>query len=235
MYGVQEFALRVRRVTGPAQNSFVFFEVMADGQVLSDRAEPFHAGTHKITLWQCDECGRCGTPSVTAWRIDQDYVIWDVFDEQYTLPSGGRTYQFCFRTYRELLGGNADDLPLLKNKALLEMAARIKIPPWRQAIYIEPSVPGDVDGKAFLRCLAENWEQGAIRPVTRRVMPGATYEIGIDAKDFYAFTFEVGGVCKVPCVMRFLENPVFPVWVEVGAQDVGMRDKKTADTDSAGS
>jgi hypothetical protein len=157
--------------------------VEVDGQVITDHARPFDAGTATLVLNECDFCFHCGMDEISVRRIGTDVILWYVsLDDDYDSKIPKHTLLAFERIdYERVAGGVADLLPELSAVDISNFLPYLRFPDWHLGLYTTPALPNDWLGQSMLRLLSESLASSEIQVAHLEVAGMETeLRIGID-------------------------------------------------------
>lgn len=210
-------SLRVEphRVRMEGLESFLsLWKVWIDGDVFTDKAEPFEASAVQLVLCQCDFCGYCGTPDVVVRRLGE-VILWIAAFERYGFVLQEHEYRsFSVSDYEAALSGKSSDLPELSPAEVVRIFQRQTIPTWTNAIYRLPDCSTDPHGQVLLQAInragRDNFAGLTAHASAESI---ATIRIGLEEPSDAEMVLELGRVAAGRPAIRFHQNPALPFWI----------------------
>lgn len=202
----------------PATHRSTYWRVWIDTRLIAKFASPFTAADESITIFQCEECGQCGLPSILV-RAHCGEVYW-LDNAKY--PLGDRTNtlgRHGFRTFdprhyeAALTSGRAAELPVLSTRDLDGYFDRLAIPNRDDVLYVIPEIAGDPAARRLFHDV-ESTLRGHNSEFTLTLQPKEpfTVRIGIDEPGFPEALWIIGRIADRIAV-RFDAFPDFPFWI----------------------
>lgn len=191
-------------------------QVLVDGAVLTNSAEPFTAGQDLIILEQCLDCGMCGLPSL-AVRRHGNHVLWFEYYETWSNDSSFvpiEFFAFDRDQYEAALGtGFSGDLPEVSGAYVASLIARRGFPDWCQGLYTIPDLEGDPQGRVTLRELRESFITDTERlGVVADREPKLRLRIGLERPGTPEAIYEIGD-SDGELAVKLVWLPHCPVWI----------------------
>lgn len=210
-------SLRVKphRVQMEGSERFLsLWKVWIDGDVFTDKAEPFEASAARLVLYQCDFCGHCGTPDVVVRRLGE-VVLWIAAPERDGIVFEEHEFR-CFPVsdYEAALAGRSSGLPELSPAEFTCIVRGQTIPIWTNAIYRLPDCSTDPHGQVLLQAINRaGRDKFAGLTAHASAESIATIRIGLEEPADAETVLELGRVATGHMAIRFHQNPALPFWI----------------------
>lgn len=191
-----------------------------NGQFLSNRAAPFTAAADSIHTQVCEECyaGTCGqSPSCgqadIAVRRHGELIYWYLIDPDINpanLPPR-QIWSFARADYEQQLSGNATSLPPFDSAEIECLLNRCNLFSPSLGLYTLPDLPADPQGRGFLAAVEHVVRAGGFE-IAAAPAHSQLIRVGIETPGVPECVVELA-LHGERCVIRFVENPDFPLWV----------------------